>query len=414
MTHPYIISGIDIGNAMVKVVVAKVQEDTAHLEIIGVGSVSSTSGLRAGEIVDMKETVDNVRAALGQAATMAGHPVRRAYVSVNGIHINTQVSRGVIAVARADQEISANDIERVIQAASVVSLPPNREVIHVIPREFIIDGTEHVRDPLGMKGIRLEADVLIVHGLSRHLKNLAKCVNECGVEVAGFVFSPLAGSLSSLDKHQKEYGVAHLDFGGGTTSLTVFTQADMIHSAILKVGSRNITNDLAILLRTSIENAERIKIDLGAVNEREDRRKRPEMADLTQYMEEQFILPRRQLVSAIEDRVRELLDMVRDELKKIGKDGLLPAGVVISGGGAKLPGFAALVKETLGLPVRSARPLQVEAFEAAMDPALAVATGLIVWGFGREVGEDGQMPSAGSPVFGWLGKFGDWLKNFLP
>lgn len=414
MSSPHIISGIDIGNATIKVVIAKTNPNAPAPEVIGVGSVPSTSGLRAGEIVDMKEAIDNVRTALAQATTMAGYPVRRAYLSVSGVHINTQVSRGVIAVSRADQEISANDIDRVIQAASVVSLPPNREIIHVIPRDFVIDGTEHVRDPLGMKGVRLEADVLIVHGLSRHLKNLAKCVNECGIEVAGFVFAPMAGSLAALDKHQKEYGVAHLDFGGGTASLTVFDQADMIHSAILKLGSRYITNDLAILLRTSIENAERIKIDLGAVNEREDKRAKPKMADLTSYMDEPFIVPRRQLVSVIDARVNELLETVALELKKIGKDGQLPAGVVISGGGSKLPGFVTLVRDTLGLPVRVAKPLHVEAFDAAMDPAFSVAIGLVVWGFGREVGESGSALPSGIKMPVWMGTIGSWLKNFLP
>ena len=414
MSQPYLISGIDIGNTTIKVVVAKVSSDSDVPEVIGTGCVPSTSGLRAGEVVDIKETVDNLRAALSQAATVAAQPIRRAYLSVSGVHIATQVSRGVIAVSRADQEISTNDIDRVIQAASVVSLPPNRETIHVIPRDFIIDGTEHVRDPLGMKGVRLEADVLIVHGLSRHLKNLAKCVNECGVEVAGFVFAPLAGSLAALDKHQKEYGVAHLDFGGGTASLTVFDQADMVHSAILKIGSRHITNDLAILLRTSIENAEQIKIDTGAVNEHEDRRMKPKMTDLTAYMDEQFIVPRRQLISVIDARVNELLEMVTAELKKIDKDGKLPAGVVISGGGSKLPGFVTLVRDTLGLPVRVAKPLHVEAFDAAMDPAFSVAVGLVVWGYGREIGETGHPLHTGPTMPGWLSRTLAWLKNFLP
>lgn len=413
MSSPYIISGIDIGNATVKIVVSKVDGDCAQPEVIGVGSAPS-NGLRAGEIVDMKETVDDVRAALSQAATMAGYPVRRAYLAVSGIHINTQVSRGVIAVSRADQEVSESDINRVIQAASVVSLPPNREIIHVIPRDFIIDGTEHVRDPLGMKGVRLEADVLIVHGLSRHLKNIAKCANECGVEVTGFVFAPLAGSLVALDKHQKEFGVAHLDFGGGTASLTVFDQADMVHSAILRIGSRSITNDLAIALRTSMDSAERIKIDLGAVNEREDRRKRPEMVDLTLYMDEPTVVPRRQLVMVMDARVRELLEMVQAELVKSGKDGLLPAGVVISGGGSKLPGFVTLVRDTLGLPVKLARPLSVDAFDAAMDPSLSVAIGLVVWGFSREIGESRRVPSGGLALSGLLAKAASWLKNFLP
>lgn len=396
-----------------KVVVAKMEPSALVPEVIGIGSTQSISGLRAGEIVDMKETIDSLRVALAQAAGMAGVPIRRAYVAVSGLHIGTQISRGTIAVSRADGEITQSDIERVINTAQVVSLPPNREIIHVIPRGFVIDSTEQVRDPLGMKGVRLEADVLLVHGLSRHLKNLSKCVNECGVEVAGFVFAPLAGALAALDKHQKEFGVAHLDFGGGTASLTVWEQTDLLHSAIMRVGSRHITNDLAILLRTSLENAERIKVELGAVNETIDRRRKPEMVDLTSYVDEQYLTSRRQLLNVIDARVRELLDMVVGELKKAGKDGLLPAGIVVSGGGSKLAGLGALVREELGLPVRQFKPLGVEAFDAAMDPAFATAVGLIAWGFDREIRE-GKGLTEQSPVGAWFSKAFSWLKAFLP
>lgn len=413
MSHLYTICGIDIGNTAIKAVIARVEPGSVQPEVVGVGSVPSTSALRAGEVVDMKEATDATRLAIQHASAMAGVPVRRAYLAVNGLHIGTQVSKGTIAVGRADGEITAGDIERVISTAQVVSLPPNREIIHVIPREFIIDGTERVRDPLGMKGVRLEADVLIVHGLSRHLKNIAKCANECGVEVAGFVFAPLAASMSVLDKHQKEFGVAHLDFGGGTASLTVWDQADMVHSAIMRVGSRHITNDLAILLKTSLETAEQIKLQLGIVNERWDRRKKPELVDLSAYMEEPFTVQRRDLMGAIEARTRELLDMVQEELKKAGKDGLLPAGIVVSGGGSKLPGFAALVRDTLSLPVRIAKPVGVEAFDAAMDPSFAVAVGLVAWGFTREIGE-GHRPMESSVVGGWVRDAVAWLKNFLP
>lgn len=413
MSHPYTICGIDIGNTTIKTVVVKVDSGALQPDVIGVGSVPSASALRAGEIVDMKEASDALRLSLQQAAAMAGTPVRRAYLSVSGLHIGTQLSRGTIAIGRADGEITASDIDRVINTAQVVSLPPNREIIHVIPRDFIIDGTEHVRDPLGMKGVRLEADVLIVHGLSRHLKNISKCANECGVEVAGFVFAPLAASMAVLDKHQKEFGVAHLDFGGGTASLTVWDQADMIHSAVMRVGSRHITNDLAILLKSSLETAEQIKVQLGVVNERWDRRKKPELVDLSSYMDEPFAVQRRDLMGAMEARARELLDMVQEELKKAGKDGLLPAGVVISGGGSKLSGFATLARDTLELPVKIAKPIGVEAFDAAMDPAFSVAIGLVSWGFAREVGE-GRRPIEQSVMSGLLRNVGRWLKNFLP
>jgi cell division protein FtsA len=410
MAHALTICGIDIGNTTVKVAVARLGAERP--EVIGVGSASTTSGLNAGEIVDMQETVASVRTAIAMASTIAGVPVRRAYLAVSGVAIASQTSRGVIAVARSDQEITENDIKRVIDAASVVSLPNNRELLHVIPREFMIDGTEHVRDPLGMKGVRLEADVLLVHGPARHLRNLVKAVNECGVEVAGCVYAPLAASLSSLDKHQKQFGVAHLDFGGGTASLTVWDQSNLIHSAIVRPGSRHITNDLAILLRTSLENAEQIKIQLGAVNETFDKRKKPETVDLTNFVDEPFIIERSKFVGAMDARARETVDAVKEELKRCGRSGNLPAGIIVSGGGSKLAGFLAMVRDELGLPVRPHKPLSVEAFDAALDPSFAVALGLVAWGYDRE--RSGEPSGPGGTGGGVFKKVGDWLKNFLP
>ncbi|HUO75493.1 MAG TPA: cell division protein FtsA [Candidatus Paceibacterota bacterium] len=407
------ITGIDIGNATVKVAVARVDPHAQQPEIIGVGTASSTSGLDGGEVVDVQESVNNVRAALADASAMAGVPIRRAWVGASGVHVAMQSSRGVIAVGRADQEIGETDVKRVIDAAAAVSLPPNRELIHVIPREFVIDDSEHVHDPIGMKGVRLEADVTLVHGPSRHLRNLAKVVNECGVEVAGFVFAPLAASLSSVDKHQKQFGVAHLDVGGGTCSLTVWDKGDMLHAAILPLGSVHITRDLAIMLRTSLDVAERIKTELGAVNEPVDKRRKPEVVDLTSYMDETYAVDRRKLMQAIDARADEVMDMVATELKKCGRAGKLPAGVVVSGGGSKLNGILPMVRDGLGLPVRGHRLMGVDAFDAATDPSFAVAIGLILWEFNHEVGETGQSSSSMSGT-GWIRRAGDWLKNFLP
>src|SRR3989344_2478582 len=210
MAKPYIISGIDIGNSGVKVVIAKVEPGSSKPELLGAGSASS-NGLRRGMVVDMEETISNVGTAVQRAEAMAGVKLKRAFIAVNGLHIKNQLSRGVIAVSRADNEISQNDIDRVLQAASVVSLPANREIIHVIPRNYIVDGTEYVKNPLGMKGVRLEAEVFIIDGLSPYLRNITKCVNENGIGVVELVFAPLAASLSSLDKNQREYGVMHLD-----------------------------------------------------------------------------------------------------------------------------------------------------------------------------------------------------------
>lgn len=411
--QPHTITGIDIGNAKIKVAVARVRPRAEQPELIGIGVASSTSGLDGGDIVDVQETVNNVRTALADAAAMAGVPIRRAWVGVSGVHMAMQSSRGVIAVGRADQEIGEADVKRVIDAAAAVSLPPNRELIHVIPREFVIDDSEHVHDPVGMKGVRLEADVTLVHGPSRHLRNLAKVVNECGVEVAGFVFAPLASSLAAVDKHQKQFGVAHLDVGGGTCSLTVWDKGDLLHAAIMPLGSVFITKDLAIMLRTSLEVAERIKTELGAVNEVVDKRRKPEVVDLTAYMDEPYAVARPKLLQVIDARADEMMEMIASELKRCGRAGKLPAGVVVSGGGSKLAGMLPMVRDGLGLPVRGHRLMGIEASEAAMDPSLAVAIGLILWEFNHDAGQS-QSSVAALPGMGWMRQAADWLKNFLP
>ncbi|MEX2090851.1 MAG: cell division protein FtsA [Candidatus Paceibacterota bacterium] len=412
MAKPYIISGIDIGNSQVKVVVSKIDRESLGVEILGMGNAPS-NGLRKGMVVDMEETIENIRTAVQRAEAMAGVSIKRAYLAVNGLHIKSQVSRGVIAVSRADNEISQNDIDRVIQAASVVSLPPNREIVHVIPRNFIVDGTENVKNPLGMKGVRLEAEVFIIEGLSPYLRNIAKCVNENNIEVAGLVFSPLAASLSILDKNQKEYGVLSLDFGGGTSTLTVFEEADLIHTVVLPIGSKHITADLAIALRTSMDVAERVKIEHGSTSESLDLRKRDNV-DLSELVgEENFFWPKKQLVGVIDARAQELLDMVSSELKKISK-GMLPAGVVLSGGGANMPGLASLVKEKLRLPVKIARPINFHGnADEQSDPSYSVAMGLILWGLEEEFnGTRGKSAPASKNMF--FKKARGWFKNFLP
>ncbi len=413
MARPYIISGIDIGNSQVKVVIAKIHSDTLRPEIIGFGS-SPSNGLRRGVVVDMEETINNIRSAVQRAEAMAGTAAKKAYLAVNGLHIHTQTSRGVIAVSRADNEISQSDIDRVIKAASIVSLPPNREIIHVIPKNFIVDSAEYVKNPLGMKGVRLEADVLIVDGLSPYLRNLVKCVNENNIEAAGLVYAPLASSLAVLDKNQKEYGVINIDFGGGTSTLTVFEVADLLHSSVLPIGSRHITNDLAVLLRTSIDVAERIKLEFGSTSNAEDLRRRGEV-DLSDLVgEEDFVIPKKQLVRVIDARVHELFDIVNNELKKIAKTGMLPAGVVLSGGGVNLPGLAMLAKEKMRLPVRVARSVHFEGTsEIVDDPAFSVAMGVVLWGMDQElIGQSGRSSSgADGDIFK---KLAEWLKNFLP
>lgn len=413
MSRQHTISGIDIGNSQIKIVIAKISNNQRP-EIIG-SAVSFSSGLRQGVIVDMEETIENVKTAVQRAEAMAGLSIKQAYLAVSGLHINTQTSRGVIAVSRVDNEISQNDIDRVIKAASVVSLPPNREIIHVIPKNFIVDGVEYVKNPLGMKGVRLEADVIIVDGLSPYIRNLVKCVNENNIEAAGLVYAPLASAMAVLDKNQKEYGVVNIDFGGGTSTLTVFEESELLHSAVLPIGSRHITNDLAVLLRTSMDVAERIKLEHGSTSDIGDMRRKGDI-DLSSLIgEENFVIPKKQLFRVIDARVHELFDIVNNELKKVPRGGILPAGVVLSGGGVNLPGLILLAKEKLRLPVRMASSAHFEGIsDVVTDPTFSVAMGLVLWGMKQEL--EGRAFRSSNFSFGdnWGKKVGGWLKNFLP
>lgn len=407
-----IITGIDIGNSAVKTIVAGIDRETLCPQVLGVGSASS-NGLRRGVVFDMEETINDVGSSVEQAESMAGAKATRAYVSLNGLHIRTQLSRGVIVVSRADNEITQNDINRVLDAASTISLPPNREIIHVIPKNFTIDSQEYVKNALGMKGVRLEAEVLLIEGLSPHIRNLAKCVNANDIEVIEFVFAPLAESKSVLDKHQREHGVLNIDFGGGVSSMALFHEGELVHTAILPVGSRHITNDVAVAFRTSMDKAEEIKRLYGFASQDETARRG--QVDLSDILgEENFVVPRKQIAKIIDCRVSELFDLVAGEMKKLPRSFLLPAGVVLTGGGANLEGLVTFAKNHLKLPACIAQNRSTEGlFEQVSDPAFAVASGLIAWGFEREFsGNKPGLPSRFS--LSPLRKAGKWFKNFLP
>lgn len=413
-----IICGIDVGNSAVKTVIAEVDRDFSYPRILGVGSVESL-GLRRGVVVDMEETINNIGASVRQAEAMAGVKIYKAYVAINGLHIRTQTSKGVIAVSRADNQISQNDIDRVVDAASLISLPANREIIHIIPTNFLIDGHESVKNPLGMKGVRLEAEVFIIDGLSPHIHNIAKCINANDIEVLEFVYSPMAVALAVLDRQQREYGVLNLDFGGGTSTLSIFHEGEMVHTGVLPFGSRHITNDLAVALRTTMDAAEKVKISHGNLEVASSSKK--DLIDLSEAIgEDNYTISRKELTKIIEARVGELFDVITAELKKIPKKYLLPGGLVLIGGGANLRGLVGFAKQKLTLPVKIADQYYFEGLtENITDPSLAVAVGLVAWGFDKEY--SGSRKNSGKSQIlssisssNQLKKIGSWLKNFLP
>lgn len=417
------IVGIDIGSTTTRVIIGHDDPQAEQFSIIGLG-VAPTAGVQKGVITDVDEAVDSLTQALDAAERMAGVPVEHAYVSINGSHIESQNSRGVIAVSRADGEITPDDVARVVNAAQAISLPANREILHVLPQNFIVDGQEHIHDPVGMTGVRLEVEAHIIEGSAPFIKNLTKVVNQAGVHIEDFVFTPLATSMAVLDKRQKELGVALVDLGGGTTSLAVYEEKTLLHTSVLPVGASHITNDIAIGLRTSIDIAEAIKIEHGTalpheVSDNEDILiESDDSFSLTheQSGEGQDSISRKEVANIIGARAEELFAFVDKELKAIGRSGLLPAGVMLTGAGAHMPGIVEVGKKKLRLPVRIGVPKKevVGVVENIQNPSYATAVGLLLWAQEQDQvtpqRSSLQVPNIGNSVH----RVQEWLKTFLP
>ncbi|GAC1413531.1 MAG: cell division protein FtsA [Candidatus Doudnabacteria bacterium] len=378
MAQQQYLIGLDIGSSSVRVVVGKIDENTGIPSIIGVGETPS-SGIRKGVVVDIEEAVATISSALEKVERMTGVPVNHATVAIGGSHISSVESHGVIAVSRADGEITENDIIRVIDASQAISIPQNREIIHVIPKNFVVDGQSGIKDPLGMTGIRLEVDTVIVQAAVPFIKNLTKAIQQAGLNIDDLVLAPLAAAESVLTKRQKELGVALVDMGGGTTGLVVFEEGQLLHTSIVPVGSGHITNDVAIGLRTSIETAEKVKQQFGHAMPKEINRS--EEIDLSKIdPSEDEHVSRHHLAEITEARLEEIFDLINKELKQINRDGKLPSGMVFTGAGAKIPGILELAKKQLKLPVQLGIPTNVTTIiDRVEDPSYATAVGLILW-----------------------------------
>lgn len=321
--------GIDIGSTKVSVVVGVVEESGTP-SVIGVGTYPS-SGLRKGVVIDVEETVSSISSAIELAARNSGMPITSACININGAHVVALNSRGVIAVGRADSEITLEDTMRADEAARAVSLPTNKEIIHVIPREYVVDSQAGIKDPIGMSGVRLEVEAHIITGSQPAIKNLGKCIAQARITVENQIVTPLASSRSVFTKRQKEIGAVVVDIGGGTTGIVVYEEGNILHTAILPVGSGHITNDIAIGLRSSVDVAEKVKLKYGYASPMEIPEK--EKIDLSEFGGEGITL-RRQVAKITEARLKEIFDLVRDELRRVSKDGMLPGGVVLQIGRA--------------------------------------------------------------------------------
>ncbi len=405
-----IITGLDIGTSNIRVVVASIEKDQKP-KIIGKGQVPS-SGIRKGIIIDIDEVSENIKKAIDQAELSSGVPINNAYVSIGGNHINVRENKGMIAVSRADQEVSQEDISRVMSSASAISLPPNRDIIHIVPKSFKLDNEESIHDPTGMTGARLEADTLIIEGLSPYIKNLVKCVSNADIKIDSLVLNVVAASYAALSKRQKELGVLLLDLGGGTTGLSVYEEGELIHGAVLPVGSSHITNDIAIGLRTTIDLAEKVKIQHGSAISSDIKKK--ESIDLSKLDQDQEdSVEKKEIAKIIKARLQEIFDLVNKELNKINKKKLLPAGVILVGGGALMPNIVELAKKELGLPAEIGKPsLNVESvLDQENDPCFSTAIGLILWALENQ--ESGFLPDSSS-TSQTIDKIKKWFRSFLP
>jgi cell division protein FtsA len=413
MARPKIVASLDIGSSKIRTVVGIQEDDSSTPNIIGVGIAPST-GLRKGSVIDVEETINSVSSSLEDAERMAGEPINHVFMGLGGNHLESINSKGVIAVSQDKNEISEDDVDRVLEAAQAVTIPSNRRVLRIIPKTFTVDEQKGVKYPVGMTGIRLEVETHIVTGFEPAIKNLEKCVLQSGVDIDDIIPTSLAPAEAVLSKRQKELGVVVVDVGCGGTSISVYEDGATLHTAVIPVGGENVTNDLAIGIRTSIDTAEKVKIEYGStapedVNERET-------IDLSLISKlDTHLVSKKQVVEIIQARYHEIFLLVKDELAKIHRDGMLPAGVILTGSGAKLPGVIDLARETLNLPAQIGFPQNYDGVvDKIDDPAYATAIGLLIWGSRFEGRHHAGLGMKGVSLKKGLSSIKNWMKNLFP
>src|SRR2546426_513149 len=378
--------GLDIGTTKISCIIAD-QSGNGEVRIVGVGNAPS-EGLRRGVVVDLEKTVHSIQRAVGEAERMAGMPVRGVYAGIAGDHIRSINSRGVIAVSRKDNEIGAADVERVVEAAKAVAIPLDREIIHVIPQEFIVDDQDGIKDPIGMSGVRLEAEVHIITGAVASAKNICRSIQRAGLRVYDLVLEPLASSHAVLGRGERDVGVVLLDAGAGTTDVAGVFEGSIRHTAIVPFGGSNVTNDIAIGLRPAIDKAEAIKIQHGCA-----------VASLVGSGETIAVsgvggradreISRHVLASMIEPRMEEIFSLANKEVKKNHFAELLGGGVVLTGGTSLMPGVVELAEQVFEMPVRLGVPQGLGGLSANVaDPRFATGVGLVLHAAHGEAGEE--------------------------
>jgi cell division protein FtsA len=390
MSNDSLFAGIDIGSTAVRIAVGQRLPSAERGQIHIVGAAETPSeGINRGVINSIEDAVSSVSACIEKVERMTGLPIGSAWVSISGSHVNMIESKGVVAVSKVDGEIREEDVDRAVDAAQTVATPVNYEIIHVIPRTFAVDGQKDIKDPLGMTGIRLEVDTQIIQGLTSHIKNLTKCVYRTGANIERLVLGVLATAEVVTSPRQKELGVAVVNLGGASANIAVFEHGEILHVASLPIGSDHVTADIAIGLRTSIDVAERVKLQYAsALPKTFGKNDKIDLKELGVQDSEEVSL--RYVSQIVEARSEELLEKIDKELKAIGRSGLLPAGVILTGGGAKLPGLVELAKDKLRLPVALGYPVGMTSItDRVNDLSFSTAMGLVQWG-SNEIPSEGR------------------------
>ena len=417
MSKKDLIVGLDVGTTKVCCIVGEYQPATptepSEINIIGFGQAPSI-GMRKGVVINIDSTVDAIKKAVKEAENMAGIKINSAYVGIAGTHIKSFNSSGVVAVK--DKEINEQDVQRVIDAAKAVMIPQDREVLHVIPQEFIIDDQDGIREPIGMNGVRLEAKVHIVTGAISSAQNLIKCANRAGLSVSELCLQPIASSAAVLSPDEKELGVALVDIGGGTTDIAIFREGALLYTSVLPIGGTHITNDISVGLRCSLENAERIKLEYGSAiaSQVEDN----DTIEVPAVGEGKArVVSRKILSEIIEARVEEMYSLIQKEIDKSGYGDLLAAGIVFTGGTTLLQNMVELGDFLFEIPLKRGLPIRLGGLkEVVNSPKYSTAVGLLKYGADR-LGNNAPQSSIFGDGFhgldGMIGKVGTSMKSWM-
>ena len=420
-----IVTGLDIGTTKICALIAEVSGEN-NIEIVGIG-LAPSNGLRKGIVVDIDKTTHAIKSAIQKAERMAGQKVDSAYIGIAGSHIKSINSHGVVAVTGEEKEIKESDINRVLDAAKIIPVSSEEDILHVLPREFIVDGSPGIQDPLGMSGIRLEVETHIIKGVSTSIQNLVKSVLRAGLSVDEVVLEPLASSQAVLSEDEKELGVVLVDIGGGTTDLIVFHEGSIAHTSVLPVGGNHVSNDIAVGLRTPVSEAEKIKIMHGSViSERVDENDKIEV--LSASGRERKMLSRKMLSQVIEPRMGEIFSLVKKELDKVGPVDLTPAGMVLTGGASLLEDSEELASNITELPVRIGEPDYVSGLSNIIDNPVYIkkgdtvpraifstAVGLVEYGINNNDSKNNSARDKNSKevVSNFFSKLKGWFSEFF-